>query len=123
MTSLSALLAGTLLKDSEKGRKLKKFVTVTPLPRWLYGYTTSVGFQKYWIVKVYAAVVGHFMRLYDFVQAQKVDIFVANSHNVAARIWKFYRRKAIVIYPRFHFLQFLKLGRGLLLNYLPYCWR
>jgi len=68
-------------------------------PRWLYGYTTSVGFQKYWIVRIYAAFVGHFMRLYDFVQAQKVDTFIANSQNVADRIWKYYRRKAIVIYP------------------------
>jgi glycosyltransferase involved in cell wall biosynthesis len=39
------------------------------------------------------------MRLYDFSQAQKVDIFVANSHNVAARIKKFYRRDSVVINP------------------------
>lgn len=68
-------------------------------PRWLYGYETSVGFTKYWPVKIYAAVVGHFMRLYDFQTAQEVDDFIANSKNVQARIRKFYRKKSKVIYP------------------------
>jgi glycosyltransferase involved in cell wall biosynthesis len=68
-------------------------------PRWLYGYTTSVNFQKYWPVRVYALIIGHFLRLYDFKQAQKVDYFIANSKEVQARIKKFYRRDVTVIYP------------------------
>jgi glycosyltransferase involved in cell wall biosynthesis len=68
-------------------------------PRWLYGYTTSVNLQRYWPVKVYALIVGHFLRLYDFKQAQKVDYFIANSKEVQARIKKFYRRDSMVIYP------------------------
>jgi len=68
-------------------------------PRWLYGYETSVGLTRYWPVKIYAAIVGHFMRMYDFNSAQKVDYFIANSKNVAKRIEKFYRRDATVIYP------------------------
>ncbi|MEK9200522.1 MAG: glycosyltransferase [Patescibacteria group bacterium] len=68
-------------------------------PRWLYGYQTSIDLQKYWLVRVYAAVVGHFLRIYDWEQAQKVDLFVANSENVAKRIKKFYRRDSVVVYP------------------------
>ncbi|MEK7550540.1 MAG: glycosyltransferase, partial [Patescibacteria group bacterium] len=68
-------------------------------PRWLYGYETSVGFTKYWPVKIYAAIVGHFMRMYDYKTAQEVDFFIANSKNVQARIEKFYRRDSTVIYP------------------------
>lgn len=68
-------------------------------PRWLYGYETSVGFTKYWPVKIYAAIVGHFMRIYDFTSAQTVDFWIANSKNVAGRIKKFYRRESTVIYP------------------------
>lgn len=68
-------------------------------PRWLYGYETSVGFTKYWPVKVYAAIVGHFMRMYDYSSAQTVDYWLANSENVAARINKFYRKDSRVIYP------------------------
>ena len=68
-------------------------------PRWLYGYNTSVNLQKYWPVKVYATIVGHFLRLYDFKQAQKVDYFIANSKEVQSRIKKFYRRDSTLIYP------------------------
>jgi glycosyltransferase involved in cell wall biosynthesis len=68
-------------------------------PRWLYGYATSVNLQRYWPVKVYALIVGHFLRLYDFKQAQKVDYFIANSKEVQARIRKFYRKDSTVIYP------------------------
>ena len=68
-------------------------------PRWLYGYATSMNWQKYWPVRVYGMIIGHFMRLYDFRQAQKVKYFIANSEEVKQRIWKFYRREATVIYP------------------------
>lgn len=68
-------------------------------PRWLYGYPTSVGFTKYWPVKIYAAIVGHFIRMYDFSSAQSVNAWIANSENVAARIEKFYRKDSKVIYP------------------------
>ncbi len=41
----------------------------------------------------------HYLRLWDVSSAQRVDRFVANSHFVARRIWKTYRRPATVIYP------------------------
>jgi glycosyltransferase involved in cell wall biosynthesis len=92
------------------GKKTKVICYCHTPPRWLYGYETSVGFTKYWPVKVYAAIVGHFIRLFDFVTSQKinrnskkpkagVDLFIANSENVKERIKKFYRRDATVIYP------------------------
>ncbi len=68
-------------------------------PRWLYGYKTSVEWQKYWPIKLYGTLIGHVMRLYDFRAAQRVDYFIANSKEVQARIKKFYRRDAVVIYP------------------------
>ena len=68
-------------------------------PRWLYGYKTSIELQKYWPVRIYAKVVGAFMRLYDFKAAQRVNYFIANSQNVADRIKRIYRRDAKVIYP------------------------
>ena len=68
-------------------------------PRWLYGYKTSVEWQKFWPIKVYGIIVGHLMRLYDFSAAQRVDYFIANSEEVKNRIKKFYKRDAVVIYP------------------------
>lgn len=41
----------------------------------------------------------HYLRLWDVASAHRVDRFVANSHFVARRIWKTYRRRATVIHP------------------------
>ena len=67
-------------------------------PRYLYGYPTAKK-QKGFLIKTYALLVNHFMRVYDFEAAQRVDYFIANSKEVAARIKKFYRRDSKVIYP------------------------
>lgn len=68
-------------------------------PRYLYGFETSVNWQKYWPLRLYARVVNHFLRQYDFAAAQRPDILIANSENTRRRIQKFYRRNAAVIYP------------------------
>jgi len=68
-------------------------------PRYLYGYETSRDLGKNIFIRIYAAVVNHFMRLYDWERAQKVDFFIANSREVQSRIKKFYRRESTVIYP------------------------
>jgi glycosyltransferase involved in cell wall biosynthesis len=39
------------------------------------------------------------LRIWDVVSSNRVDHFVANSKNVAARIQKIYRRTAAVVYP------------------------
>lgn len=41
----------------------------------------------------------HYMRLYDVSTAPRVDVYVANSHHVARRIWETYRRRAYVLHP------------------------
>jgi len=68
-------------------------------PRWLYGYNTSIEWQKFWPVKLYGIVIGHFMRQYDYNTAQRVDYFIANSKETQSRIKKFYRRDSEIIYP------------------------
>lgn len=68
-------------------------------PRYLYGYETSINWQKYWPVRLYAKIVNGYLRQYDFLAAQRPDILVANSENTRKRIKKFYQRDAIVIYP------------------------
>jgi glycosyltransferase involved in cell wall biosynthesis len=68
-------------------------------PRYLYGYQTAIEWQKHTLVRMYAAIVNKSLREYDFLTAQRVDVLVANSKNVQARIGKFYRRESTVIYP------------------------
>ena len=41
----------------------------------------------------------HYLRLWDAVSASRVDRFVANSANVAARVRRYYGRKAGVVWP------------------------
>jgi glycosyltransferase involved in cell wall biosynthesis len=43
--------------------------------------------------------VSNYLRIWDYSTAARVDEFVANSENVARRIWKTYRREARVIHP------------------------
>ncbi len=66
-------------------------------PRYLYGLPISR--KRSWITDLYAGLVNPFLRKYDFVAAQRVDQFVANSENVRRRIQKFYRRDSVVVYP------------------------
>lgn len=90
--------AGKAVKARDGHETVEICYCHTP-PRWLYGYRTSVDLQRYWPVRVYGALVGHFMRMYDFEAAQRVHTFIANSRTVAQRIKKFYRRDSQVVYP------------------------
>lgn len=68
-------------------------------PRYLYGYETAIEWQKYWVIKIYAYIVNHFLRMWDFQSSQRPDFLIANSIETQKRIEKFYRRKSIVFYP------------------------
>lgn len=68
-------------------------------PRWLYGYDTPTGAQSKWWGQAFMWIVGPFMRYFDYQSAQRVDVWIANSKEVARRIDKFYRKKAVVVYP------------------------
>ena len=49
--------------------------------------------------KLIFGLTAHYARLWDQASAARVDYFAVNSHNVAARIRKYYRREAEVIHP------------------------
>ena len=87
-------------------------------PRYLYGYPTSVNWQKYSPVRVYALLVNHFMRVYDFEAAQRVDYFIANSREVAARIKKFYRRDSKIISPPIASSKAPEVAKGVSIRFL-----
>lgn len=86
-----------------RGFKVRKDAKViaychTP-PRWLYGYDTPTGAQAKWWGQAFMWIVGPFMRYFDYQSAQRVDVWIANSKEVAKRIEKFYRQDSIVVYP------------------------
>jgi glycosyltransferase involved in cell wall biosynthesis len=82
----------------KKGKAKLICYTHTP-PRYLYGYATAREWKKNRLFYVAASVANHFLRIVDFNASKNVDIFVANSNEVASRIKKFYRRDALVVYP------------------------
>ncbi|MGB9911651.1 MAG: glycosyltransferase [Microgenomates group bacterium] len=94
-----------ITKGFAKGKTKEICYCHTP-PRYLYGYETSKNWQKNLLIKIYALIVNHFMRQYDFSQAQKVTWFIANSQEVQKRIKKFYRRESVVINPPVEILNF-----------------
>jgi len=52
-----------------------------------------------WLLRGHIALVMHRFRTWDVSTASRVDHFVANSHFVAQRIERYYRRPSTVIYP------------------------
>src|ERR1019366_1036607 len=57
------------------------------------------------LTKPVFALTAHYARLWDVASAARVDHFAAISHTVAARVRKYYRRDAEVIYPPVDVLQ------------------
>ncbi|MEX0886279.1 MAG: glycosyltransferase [Phycisphaeraceae bacterium] len=53
------------------------------------------GSRRGWLAKLAL----HYLRTWDAAAANRVDVYVANSHYVARRIEKTYRRSAQVVYP------------------------
>ena len=60
-----------------------------------YEYTKNMGKLKKTLVKYLM----NYMKIWDVTSANRVDYFIANSENVAKRIWKHYRRESVVIHP------------------------
>jgi glycosyltransferase involved in cell wall biosynthesis len=51
------------------------------------------------LTRIIFIAVAHYLRMWDLASTARVDAFIANSNNVAARIRKHYRRDAVVIQP------------------------
>lgn len=108
ITSCSSYIA----RGFKTGPKTKVIAYCHTPPKFLYGYETSINWQKYWPIKIYGLIINHFLRLYDFKSAQKVNYWIANSQNVKQRIAKFYRREAVVIYPPIEVDKLIKKSQG-----------
>lgn len=50
------------------------------------------------VSRVLWSVLSDYLRRWDRLTADRVDFFIANSSNVARRIWKYYRRQAVVVH-------------------------
>lgn len=96
ISSASALIKGIVVKPATT------HICYCHTPtRYLWSdthqYTSDLP-QPRWVKKILPILLTR-LRQWDFVAAQRVDYFVANSKFVAGRIAKYYRREAEVIYP------------------------
>jgi glycosyltransferase involved in cell wall biosynthesis len=65
----------------------------------LYHQTLRINRLTRGVKSMATRLVLHYLRMWDYASAARVDAFAANSRYVARRIWKTYRRKSRVIYP------------------------
>ncbi len=96
VSSASALIKGLVVKPATT------HVCYCHTPtRYLWSDTlqyTSELPQPAWVKKLLPILLTR-LRQWDYLAAQRVDDFVANSKFVAKRIQKYYRRESTVIYP------------------------
>lgn len=100
-----------ITRGFQVGSKTKVICYCHTPPRWLYGFESAGRFQKYWIVRVYAKVIGGFLRIYDKSTISSVDLWIANSENVKKRIKKLYGVESTVIYPPVSVERFIKASK------------
>jgi len=68
--------------------------------RSLWGYNTQTDWQSNPVTKFLGALINHYLRIEDVkIARSNVDHFIANSHETARRITKFYKLPSTVIYP------------------------
>ncbi len=64
---------------------------------YYYEYANNWGLNK--LKGIFLKYVMNYIRVWDRVSADRVDFFIANSENVAKRIWKHYKKESVVIHP------------------------
>ncbi|MDR1359918.1 MAG: glycosyltransferase [Deltaproteobacteria bacterium] len=70
----------------------------TPM-RYLWDFYQDYLQEASPLIRPLVRLLTHRLRLWDVLSANRVDHFIANSHNVARRIARHYRREAEVIHP------------------------
>jgi glycosyltransferase involved in cell wall biosynthesis len=70
----------------------------TPM-RYIWNMTHEYRGRSGIFTRTLMPVLSHYIRTWDVVASNRVDYYIANSHNVAARIKRYYRRDAVVIPP------------------------
>jgi glycosyltransferase involved in cell wall biosynthesis len=66
---------------------------------WEHYYTYFGNGKKGLVSRFLMPAIAHYLRMWDVASSNRVDYFVANSHHVANRIKKYYKRSAEVIHP------------------------
>lgn len=90
---------GAYNPNTIKKRSARQICYCHTPPRYLYGFATAREWKKNPVIRVIAEVVNYILRGVDMRSSKNVDLFIANSINVAERIKRFYKRDAVIVYP------------------------
>lgn len=101
------IIASTIAesKHVKKTRNDQIFISYCHTPVRYYWshydeYRKNPGFGKLnWLIRLLIPIFMPSQKKLDFKAAQKVDVFIANSSEVQARIKKYYKRPSTVIHP------------------------
>ena len=96
---ITSTSGGYIARGFRVGDKTRVVAYCHTPPKWLYGYDTPTGALSKWWGRLFIYVFGPPLRYFDYVSAQRVNTWIANSQEVASRIKKFYGREAVVVYP------------------------
>jgi glycosyltransferase involved in cell wall biosynthesis len=67
--------------------------------RYVWDYYQTFYETRPFLLRPFFASTTHYLRIWDYLAAQRVDQFIANSRYIARRIHRYYRRDSTVIYP------------------------
>ncbi len=70
----------------------------TPM-RYIWNMFHDYRASPIWLRRQFISLAAHYLRHWDYLSAQRVDYFIANSNHVAKRIRHYYRRSTDVIHP------------------------
>lgn len=70
----------------------------TPM-RYVWDMYHTYRRESGWLMRTLMTPLIHYLKLWDYASAARVDHFIANSNYVAGRVRKFYRRPADVVCP------------------------
>jgi glycosyltransferase involved in cell wall biosynthesis len=70
----------------------------TPM-RYVWNMYTEYRDSANPLLRAIIPLIASYLRKWDVLSAARVDSFVANSHNVARRVAKYYRRESTVVHP------------------------
>mgnify|MGYP001233783311 CR=1 FL=1 len=68
-------------------------------PRYLYVEYNETQILRFTLFRAILTPLLSWLRMHDYLSAQRPDLLVANSKVVAQRIAKYYRRRAQIVYP------------------------
>lgn len=100
ISSSSGFAHGVNLANKQRGKKSPFHICYCHSPaRYLWDWTEEVQAEMKSLFRPLVRVLFAVLRKIDLQASQSPDVYIANSKEVQARIQKYYKRDAIIIYP------------------------